>query len=213
MLSAASPPVRLSRTGIAIAALAAIVGWNGAAVVNAQDATPAPVVCEVEPRPADFLVDMIHQPAPETTPDPLKGVPVGSDQVDPETRADVIAVLQELTACVNAGEVSRAFSLFDDAYIRRLVDPEGLMTDAVALELGQSLATPSAVGEEDRQTVDEILLVRQLADGSIAIVFRSRIGEVDESQIDLLVMREIDGRWLIVDGLTDLDPDDLPSRQ
>lgn len=209
-MSPARSLVRSSPRGVVIAALAAMAGWAGAGTVSAQDATPAPAVCDVEPQGADFLVELIAQPAPNATPEPMSGLPDGTDNVDSDTRAAVIAVLEELTACVNAGELLRAFALFDDAYLRRVIDPEGLMTDNVALELGQSFATPSTVGEDDTQSVEEVLLVRELADGSIAIVFRSRVGEGDQSQIDLLVMSEIDGEWLIVDGLTDLDPEQIP---
>jgi hypothetical protein len=33
----------------------------------------------------------------------------------------------------------------------------------------------------------------------------------DELQLDLFVLHQIDGQWRIVDGLADLDPDELPA--
>lgn len=204
-------PLNLALRVIAVAVL--LLGAS-ASITEAQEATPAPVACDVAPRPVSFIAELLERPVPEATPTPLTGVPEGSDDVPPETRAAVTEVIAMVTACVNQGELLRAFALFDDAYLRHVIDPAGLMSDSVAREIGQSFATPVAVGETELTTVEEVLLVRALADGSVAIVFRTRGGagnDQDHTQVDLFIMRELDGDWLIVDGLTDLDPESLPA--
>jgi hypothetical protein len=57
-------------------------------------------------------------------------------------------------------------------------------------------------------------MVRELPDGTVAVVFRTRGGlnrDPDQSQVDLFVLRKDGERWLIVDGLTDLDPESIPT--
>ena len=192
-------------------ALAFVAGLNGSSVV-AQEATPTPVSCSVEPRPTTFIADLLAQPEPDITPEPLTGLPEGTDDVDEASRIATIAVVEELIACVNQGELLRAFALYDDDYLRRLIDPEGLMSESIAVELGKSFATPEARKESERTVVERVVLVRTLADGSVAVVFETRGGvdrDEDDLQLDMLILREIDDRWRIVDGLADLDPDSI----
>ena len=180
----------------------------------AQESTPVPVTCDADPRPVDFLVALLDQPAPEVTPEPLTGLPDGSDDVDIETKEAVTAVVAELIACVNEGQLLRAFALYDDEYLRRLIDPEGLMTEAVAAELLTSLATPEPSSEDDITSVDSVLLVRRLPDGSVALVVQSRggVGRGDDDvQADLFLLRQVNGKWLIADGLADIDLESVPA--
>src|SRR5687767_7438430 len=135
---------QIVRLALATSAALTLAVGLAAPDVTAQDATPTPVLCTVEPRPATFIVDLLAQPVPETTPEPLTGLPDGADDVDAETRAATIAVVEELIACVNQGDLLRAFALYDVAYLRRLIDPEGLMSENIAIELGKSFATPEA---------------------------------------------------------------------
>jgi hypothetical protein len=181
--------------------------------VIAQDATPSPATCAVQPRPATFIVDLLAQPGPDTTPEPLSGLPDGTDDVDDATRAATTAVVEELIACVNQGDLLRAFALYDDAYLRRLIDPDGLMSESIAVELGKTFATPEARDATEVTVVERVILIRRLDDGSVAVVFETRGGvdrDPDELQIDLFVLREIGGQWRIVDGLADLDPESIP---
>jgi hypothetical protein len=180
----------------------------------AQEATPAPVACDVEPRPVTFLADILAAPKPEVTPTPVAGIPEGTDVTDPVVRAEIEKVVQTLIICVNQGEILRAFSLYDDEFVRRLIDPDGIMGSEIAIEVGKSLAKTVPADAEDVTTLDEIILVRALPDGTVAVVFRTHGGpdrEQDDSQIDLFVLRNVDTRWLIIDGLTDLDPQSLPT--
>lgn len=192
-----------------------VPGRNSAALwlASAQDATPDPLACDVAPRPITFIADLVETSTSEVTPTPVTGIPDGSEVTDPATRTDVVTVVEVLIVCVNQGELLRSFALFDDAYLRRLIDPDGIIAADVAIELAKSLATPQALSTDDETVLEEVLLVRELPDGSIAVVFRTRGGvdrEADETQVDLLVLRKTAERWLIVDGLTDFDPEMLP---
>jgi hypothetical protein len=206
------PRQQIARLAAALTVTLACGAGVLAPTVIAQEATPTPVACSVEPRPATFIVDILAQPVPATTPEPLTGLPEGTDEVDTATRAATIAVVEELIACVNSGDLLRAFALYDDAYLRRLIDPEGLMSESIASELGKTFATPEARDPSEVTTVKQVVLVRRLADGSVAIVFETRGGvdrEEDDLQIDMFILREVDGEWRIVDGLADLDPESL----
>jgi hypothetical protein len=172
--------------------------------VAAQDASPtaAPAACDIEPRPVDFLIAIVQAPDPETTPTPIDAVPTGTP-VDDATRAAVTGIINTLTICVNQGDYLRAFALFDDAYLRRIIDPEGLMSEDVAFELGKSLATPSSSAEIPAGVTVQILSVNALADGSVAVAFQTiDPSSDDEPAIDLYVLDNRDGKWVIIDGAT-----------
>jgi hypothetical protein len=181
--------------------------------VRAQEATPAAVMtCDVPARPISFIADLTAAPKPETTPTPVAGVPDGTEISDAEVRSDVVAVVETLIVCVNQGELLRSFSLFDDEYLRRLIDPDGLMRADVAVELAKSLATPDALNPDDVTVLDEVLTIRQLDDGTVLVVFRTLGGpdrDSDDAQIDLFILRKFDDQWLIVDGVTNIDPEAL----
>lgn len=180
----------------------------------AQESTPEHVTaCDVPARPITFIADLLAAPGPETTPTPVAEVPEGKEIVDPVVRTEITNLIETLIACVNQGELLRSFSLFDDEYLRRLIDPEGLMRAEVAIELAKSMATPAAVEPGEVTTLDEILTIRELADGSVIVVFQTVGGpdrDPDETQVDLFVLRAIDEDWKIVDGLADLDPSSIP---
>jgi hypothetical protein len=188
-----------------------------AAPVAAQEATPVGAVpaaeCRVAPRPLSFLRDLVSQPPPETTPAPVEAVPEGAP-VDEATRAEVTATIRQLIACVNAGDLLRAFALYDDAYLRRITDPEGLLDPEVADEIVVSLATPAAVPAEEQTRLLAVLLMRQMADGRVAVVIETDGGVNDEregSQLDLLVLGRREVGWRIVDGKQDIPRDEVPA--
>jgi hypothetical protein len=145
---------------ICIVALSATRGDDAPATptvepVAAEQGTPAAGAsaagCVVTPRPESFLVTLVEAPDPDVTPTPIAGVPDGVP-ADATTSDDVGATVAALIACTNAGELLRAYALFDDAYLRRLFDPEGAMSAEIANELVVSFATPEPVAA-DRRTV------------------------------------------------------------
>jgi len=203
-----------------VAILAALVVASGSrAQESASTPASTPVVttdptsCTVTPRPLSFLATIVEAPPPETTPAPLESIPDGPP-VDDATRAEVTATVTMLIACVNAGDVLRAFALYEDAYLARLVDPEQAMTAEIANEIVVSFATATAVPAEDQTTLVGLPVVRSMADGRVAVVTETNGGvedDDDETEFGLLVLaRAADGRWLIVDGRTGLGRDELP---
>jgi hypothetical protein len=203
---------QLARLAVGVAIAVTLGAGLAGQAALAQEATPSPVTCAVQPRPATFIVDLQAQPEPADAVEPLTALPDGSDDVDEATRAATTAVVEELIACVNQGDLLRAFALYDDAYLRRLIDPEGLMSESIAVELGKTFATPEARDATKATVLERVILIRRLDDGSVAVVFETRGGvdrDQDELQIDLFILREIGGQWRIVDGLADLDPDSI----
>lgn len=185
---------------------------------STPDATPAvttdPSGCSVEPRPLTFLRTIAEASRPDETPVPVEMIPDGIAP-DDDTRAEVTATVTMLIACVNAGDLLRAFALYEDAYLARLVDPERALTVEIANELAVSFATPEPVPSEDQTTLVGLPVLRQTADGRVAVVTETNGGvedEDDETELNLLILaRAGDGRWQIVDGRTDLERDELPS--
>jgi hypothetical protein len=169
---------------------------------DAQSGTPVAATCEGDPRPMDFLVTIVAAPKPEISPTAIAAIPTG-EPVDDETRTAVVRVVETLTACVNAGDYLRAFALFDDEYLRRIIDPDSLMSGDVAFELGKSLATPSSTSDEAPQVSIAITSVQQLADGTVTVVFTTT-DDTGDSTTDLYVLAKRDTGWRIVDGARDL---------
>jgi hypothetical protein len=207
--------LRLYRWILPIACALALVapGMLSAQSALAQDATPEPVVCDLPARPITFIADLLAAPKPETSPTPVAEIPDGTDVTNSVVRDEVSGLVKTLITCVNQGELLRSFSLFDDEYLRRLIDPDGLMSAEVAIEIAKSMATPSAADPEDVTVLDEILLIRDSGDGSVVVVFRTRGGpdrDQDETQVDLYVLRKSGDEWRIIDGLADLDPEAIP---
>lgn len=201
---------------VAIAVLLALT--TPATTARAQEGTATPLAadpagCTGEPRPLGFLETLVEMPAPESTPAPLDGVPDGVP-VDEATRAEVTATVTTLIACVNAGDVLRAFALYEDGYLRRIVDPDDALSAEIANEIVVSFATPEPVPTDRQTTLVGVPLMRQLPDGRVAVVIETNGGVQDEdaeTELDLLLLSRVDGRWLIVDGLTGLDHAQLPA--
>lgn len=192
--------------------LAIALGLIPGRAVTAQDATPAPLACDLEPRPVTFIVDLLMLPEPDSTPTPIDQLPAGGEVTDPVARTEAVRVVEQLILCVNQGEFLRSFALYDDAYLRRIIDPAGVMTEDVAIEIGKSFNSADPVEPAEMTVLDEILSVRDLGDSTVAVVFRTSGGpdrDPGEDQIDLFVLEQRGDRWLIVDGVVDIDAGDL----
>ena len=206
---------------VLMALLAALaLGTTARAQDPASTPVASPVVtsdpsgCTVEPRPLSFLATIAESTRPDQTPAPIEAVPDGVP-VDESTRAEVTAAVTMLIACVNAGDVLRAFALYEDAYLARLVDPEEALSAEIANEIVVSFATPVVVPADDRTSLIGLPVIRLMADGRVAVVTETNGGVEDEdgdSELGLLILaRGGDGRWLIVDGRTDLSRDEVPA--
>lgn len=174
----------------------------------------APTGCDVSPRPTSFLETLVLAPEPDVTPEPIERVPDGAD-VDEATRAEVAEIVATLIACTNAGNLLRAFALYDDGYLRSILDQDGAMSAEIANELVVSFATPEPVTAERRMVLVGLPVVRQMGDGRVAVVTETTGGALDDdddTELGLLILdRGADGRWLVVDGRTDLEREELPT--
>src|SRR5215211_1831560 len=117
----------------------------------AQDSTASPtplgeplppVECAVEPMTYQALVDLVATPAApeesapdsEATPTPLALLP--GQPADEETAAAVQQSIQEITACLNTGDLKRVLSLYSDGFLQRQFNGVSFTEEEFEAELG-----------------------------------------------------------------------------
>jgi len=127
----------------------------------AQDSTASPtplgeplppVECAVEPMTYQALVDLVATPAApeesapdsEATPTPL-ALPPGQP-ADEETAAAVQQSIQEITACLNTGDLKRVLSLYSDEFLQEQFQGASFTEEEFDAELGNM--TPREEGQE-----------------------------------------------------------------
>lgn len=205
--------IGIPRGCLTIAALVAVgVSVALTTPVQALEATPSvgEVIfgdeCALQARPVGSIGDLFATPPsgePYVAP---TAVPEGTAP-DEETVTEVTAVVRQLIACSNSGEVLRALTIFDDAYLRRVVDSSGELDRETAIELINTLATPVAIEAEHLVVLIGIRNIVQLADGTVAVVLETDGGQPDPpgTDVDLFIFKKNGDRWLIVDAVNDID--------
>jgi hypothetical protein len=173
--------------------------WLLVAVTANAQATPTPDVppaelCTVPAPSLDRLNAVILAPDASPVPTRTPGVVPAGEPADPATAAAVTAVVRELTACHNAGELLRAYGLYSDAYLRRLFNRQGGFTQTN----DDSLATPQPAA--DRIAILAIENVRLLEDGIVGATVTMRYPDIPVRKTFFFTFITIDGRWLI-DGI------------
>lgn len=147
----------------------------GPAVALAQDATPSPGVdraafvpspeeCTVEPREAASVAALATPTAATSAAIEEPEVPFGAtdgEPADPETAAEVSAVIRESWACLNGEDYARFLALLTDREAAFALPPELLLQVAVGL------STPEAPAPDQQTAVFAILDVEQLPDGRV----------------------------------------------
>jgi hypothetical protein len=98
-------------------------------------------------------------------------------------------------ACQNAGEPLRAWSLFSDGYLYRLLSRQG----GLAAEAYQALATPAPVAEEAARVV-AIEGERLLPDGRYGATVTLRYPSVPMPKRFFFFFTQVDDR-LLIDGI------------
>jgi hypothetical protein len=196
------------RIGIVATCLAFCGLWIVTTGATAQEATPAagevvpPEECTTPARPATFLADLIATPAalvPMTT---VTALPEGTEP-DEQIRQEITAVVRQLIACSNTGDLLRALTLYGDDYLRRALNSTGELTAEAALEIVAPFATPLAIPAEQYIRLVEIRDMRVLADGRVAAVVVTVPfgGGLDT---DLLFFARTDDGWFIDDAVADV---------
>lgn len=187
---------------LVILAVQSVLPAHGAAQAPAGEAVP-PEECTTEPRPASFLADLIATPAavePMTT---ATAIPEGTEPNE-QTRQEITAVIRQLIACTNTGDLLRPLALYGDDYLRRVLNTQGQLTTEAAMELIAPLATPIAVTESFSTRLVEIRDMRVLADGLVAaVVISVPFGGGTFLDTDLLYFARADGGWIIDDAVSD----------
>ncbi len=109
---------------LTLLALLALPGRARQEPTTAFAGTPSAMTCRTEARSFNELQALFVTPvssAPRPTPGVLpRGVPA-----DPEATTGITATVHELVACFNAGALLRAYGLYTDDYLRRLLARQG----------------------------------------------------------------------------------------
>ena len=176
-------------------------------VVRAQPASPAAspvpfptVACTVDPLPFDdFIAYTVAPPGitvstlmgtPVSTPNP----PTGGTAASEEVVVAVTATLQQMVACVNAGDTQRLFTLYSDAFLSEFLGGIATLNDdfdeaEVRQEFGN--ATPVPIPPDQAVRLDAVDDVRLLPDGRVSAVIR-----VNDDR-NLIIFAETGGRYLL----------------
>jgi hypothetical protein len=190
------------RAAIALPLISVSLGHYPASINPSAlaQATPLPVdpaECTVEPRPLDDFIAVgvatpgvleapildlsVATPAP---PPADAGVPA-----EPSVIEAVTTTVNELVACLNAGDSARLFALYtDEAFALALGG--GRPTDRAAREWANEFTTPRPLPAELRQPLPIVTDVRVLPDGRAVASIRAATGT------SLAVFEESGGRYL-----------------
>jgi len=162
-------------------------------ISRARQATPAatPVAesCDAAPRAIGEILRL-------TEPTPGEGLPVlplpAGEPADPDTTAAIAAVLEEMGACLTAGEMLRFYALHSDDWLRRFAgDIAGLAT--------LTASTPP-LADGDRAVYLGPWNVQILPDDRVLAAVLLRVGNElrpDPSRTRVLLFVRHDGRWLV----------------
>lgn len=173
--------------------------WSAGAIVVAAPATPAASLvqeCTTSARSREDLTttladSRIATPVATTSGQTLpKGIPAS-----PEDAMAMEETVRAWLACQNAGEPLRAWALFSDGYLHRLLTRQGGLT----LEGYQSLATPSP-STSDPAMLKNVERPRELPDGRLGATVTIVYPSVPMPKTFFFFFTGKDGR-LMIDGI------------
>lgn len=161
--------------------------------IDARQATPTarsePATCEVAPREIEEILNLtVVAPTERLAIGPL---PEG-EPADPATTTAITATLEEMAACLTAGQMLRFYALHSDDWLRRFAaQTEGLTT--------LTTSTPP-LDDGDRAVYLGPWHVQRLPDGRVMAATLLRVGDElrpDPNRVRVLVFVRQDGRWLV----------------
>lgn len=178
--------------------MAIAVWWLPGATAGAQgtpNARPAEE-CVVAPRTRQEIDVLLADPNIATPAATTAGqtLPAG-EPVTVETAAALERVVRTWLACQNAGEPLRAWSLFSDGYLFRLLSRQGGLSG----EAYRELATPAPVADE-AAVVLGIEGERRLPDGRLGATVTVSYPSVPMPKQFFFFFTQVDGR-LLIDGI------------
>lgn len=174
---------RMSRTILVPFLVATIGATLGRTIAVAESpesvlmATPAaanPADCRVRPRPIDDFVALadgppgFHLSVMQGTPAASPVVPPGGTAADPAVVTAVTATVNELAACINAGDLRRVAALYTDpAFAWFFRGPQETFDDLDREEFVASAATPMPLPTEQWARVSSVEAVTVLPSGQV----------------------------------------------
>ncbi|MDQ3540670.1 MAG: hypothetical protein M3440_08290 [Chloroflexota bacterium] len=164
-----------------------------------QSDVPLPQQCKTAPRSASSLLALLAQSTPVAA-TPLPSVLPHGRAADPGVAAAIISTYVEATACANAGDFARAFSLYSDDYVRSLMFAAGLATELDPRLIAVALSTPNPAPVAQLTAIVSIDDVQQFSDGRVsARILTKPAAEAGTSSNDpsVVVFARQGDRWLI----------------
>jgi hypothetical protein len=168
---------------------------TGASAQSSPEAVPAED-CAVTPRTRQEIAALLAHPNTATPAATTGGqtLPAG-EPVAAESAAAMEQVVQMWLACQNAGEPLRAWSLFSDGYLFRLLSRQGGLSG----EAYRELATPAPVADE-AAVVLAIEGERLLPDGRLGATVTVSYPSVPMPKRFFFFFTQVDNR-LLIDGI------------
>ena len=162
---------------------------HAAAWQSSPTAETAPITCAVPPRSFEDVAGLAKS-APES--EPTIGSLPESEAADPETIAAIAATLEEMAACLTAGQMLRFYALHSDNWLR----------DFAAQVEGLTTLTTSTVPLDDGERAVYLgpWRVQRLRDGRVMAATLLRVGDElrpAPNRVRVLVFVERDRRWLV----------------
>jgi hypothetical protein len=204
---------------VALAALAPVAGSAQQATPPPGAEAPGPEECRVPVRSPEEIMAVLASPAAEPGTG-ATGVPAPGEQravasedefptgepADAAAAAPVEAVVREFTACFNARDLFRLFSLVSNDFLRGLASETGV--PAAEDELATAAAMqPTPVSEGDRQLILAIRDARVFPDGRVGVVLVGDwLNDEQDPNPSLVVLVQTGEGWLI-DAVITVDPE------
>src|SRR5215204_685970 len=204
---------------VAVAALKPVAG-------AAQEATPPPGAvalgpeeCRVAPRSPEEILAVLATPANDTAAAATDVAPareprtVASEDelptgepADAATTEAVEPVVREFTACFNARDLFRLFSLVSDDFLRELASESGVPAGEAELAAAAAME-PTPVSEGDRQVILAIRDARVFPDRRVGVVLVGDwLNDEEASKPTLVVLVQTPEAWHI-DAVITVDPE------
>jgi hypothetical protein len=203
---------------VALVALTPSVGTARQATPPAGAEALGPEECRVPPRSPEAILSVLSTPASEpgaagTDVPPGEQRTVASEDefptgepADAATAEAAEAVVREFTACFNARDLFRLFSLVSDDFMRELASEVGIPPSEEELAAAAAMQ-PTPVSEGDRQVILALRDPRVFPDGRVGIVLVGDwLNDEKAPTPTLVVLVQTADRWL-VDSVISVDPE------
>jgi hypothetical protein len=178
---------------VLLGALLLITTSTPVAPAPATPDAPSPDLCNASRRTFEEMRGQSPPKDPTPAPLPTRGpIPLPSP-ASPEVIGGITTKVREFVACLNAGDLLRAYGLYTDACLYSFLIREKAITRAAY----DDLATPKPAPPEERIKILEIRRVRELPDGSVGAVVFLEYPHFPRPRTLSFTFVDEKGRWLI----------------